>query len=52
MMGHTGTVKLLIEVGQTNINAKSKVSHSDSITKHVIVPNYNQSSNSNYIIEG
>ena len=41
MNDHAGIVKLLIEVGQADINTKdSFVSHSNCITKHIIGPNF------------
>ena len=41
MNGHADIVKLLIEVGQADINTKdSLVSHSNCITKHIIGPNF------------
>ena len=42
MTGHTDTVKLLIEIGQADINTKDDVSHSNCITRHIIVPNCDQ----------
>ena len=50
MMGHDDTLKLLIEVGQADINTKDNVSHSNCITRYIIRPNYVQLSNSNYLI--
>ena len=40
MNGHADIVKLLIEVGQADVNTKDIVSHSNCITKHIIGPNF------------
>ena len=40
MNGHADIVKLLIEVGQADVNTKDIVSHSNGITKHIIGPNF------------
>ena len=40
MNGHTDIVKLLIEVGQADINTTDTVSHSNCITRHTIGPNF------------
>ena len=40
MNGHTDIVKLLIEVGQADINTKDVVSHSNCITRHNFGPNF------------
>ena len=38
--GHVDTVKLLIKVGQADVNTKNLVSHSNCITKQIIWPNF------------
>ena len=40
MNDNADIVKLLIEVGQADINTKDRVSHSNFITKHIIGPNF------------
>ena len=40
MNGRADIVKLLIEVGQVDVNTKDRVSHSNCITKHIIGPNF------------
>ena len=40
MNGHADTVKLLIEVGQADVNTKDIVSHSNCIAKNIIGPNF------------
>ena len=40
MNDYTDIIKLLIEVGQADINTKDNVSHSNCITKHIIEPNF------------
>ena len=40
MNGRADIVKLLIEVGQADVNTKDRVSHSNCITKHIIGPNF------------
>ena len=36
MNGHADIVKLLIEIGQADVNTTDRVSHSNCITKHII----------------
>ena len=42
MKGNADTVKTLIETPQADVNTKDNVSHSNCITRHIIVPNYDQ----------